>query len=316
MKKWLALFVSYLMVLVMSANASENQDLLPDIPEGAQAVSLLGDPLYPSPPSEKLKSNLEQATKKFESDPNDADNIVWYGRRTAYTGDYREAIRIYTKGIEQFPDDARFYRHRGHRYISIREFDRAILDFEQAATLIRGKKDRIEPDGIPNARNIPLTSLHRNIWYHLGLAFYLENDLENALTIFRKGADASANDDSTVSTAHWLYMILRRLGREDDAKELLQPIHPDMDIIDNMAYHQLCLFYKGELPLESLTNPQFDNISNDAVAYGIGNWFLYNDDRDKAKSVYEKILKNKSWASFGYIAAEADFVREFGQTDR
>jgi hypothetical protein len=27
-------------------------------------------------------------------------------------------------------------------------------------------------------------------------------------------------------------------------------------------------------------------------------------------------LKNKSWASFGYIAAEADFVREFGQTDR
>lgn len=31
-----------------------------------------------------------------------------------------------------------------------------------------------EPDGIPNALNPPLTLPHRNIWYHLGLAYYLK----------------------------------------------------------------------------------------------------------------------------------------------
>ena len=62
------------------------------------------------------------------------------------------------------------YRHRGHRYVSIREFDRAIADLEYAATLIEGTEDEIEPDGMPNAMNIPVSSLHSNIWYHLGLA--------------------------------------------------------------------------------------------------------------------------------------------------
>ena len=50
----------------------------------------------------------------------DVDNIIWYGRRTAYLGDYREAIRIFSEGIEKHSKDARMYRHRGHRYISIR----------------------------------------------------------------------------------------------------------------------------------------------------------------------------------------------------
>ena len=36
-------------------------------------------------------------------------------------------------------------------------------------------------------------------------------------------------------------MTLRLLGREDEAKEALQPIHSKMNVIDNMVYHRLCL---------------------------------------------------------------------------
>lgn len=304
-------FIFCCIVSVAAVASSQEKDVLPDVPDGAQAVSLLGAPLFPIEPNEKVLSNLEKAREEFESDPDNADKIIWYGRRIAYTGDYREAILVLTGGIEKFPDDARFYRHRGHRYISIRELDRAIWDLEEAARLIRGKEDKIEPDGIPNAKNIPLSSLHRNIWYHLGLAYYLKNDMENALRIYRKGIAASTYDDNIVSTTHWLYMTLRRLGRTDEAQKALDEVHVDMDIIENMAYHKLCLFYKGELTLESLANPELSNIENDAVAYGIGNWFLVNDQRDKAKAVYEKVLRNKGWSSFGYVASEADFVREF-----
>jgi TPR repeat protein len=292
---------------------SQEPDVLPSVPEGAQAVSLLGEPLYSTPPPDSVLANLADAKNVYGADPKNADNIIWYGRRTAYAGDYREAIRIYTEGINKFPDDARFYRHRGHRYISIREFGRAIKDFEKAAALIEGKDDRIEPDGMPNAQNIPISTLHSNIWYHLGLAYYLKHDLDNALRVYRIAVETSNNDDKLVSTTHWLYMILRLLGKEDEAKKALDPIHKDMNIIENHAYHQLCLFYKGELNLQELTWEDSSGSSNDALAYGVGNWYFYNGKHDEARRIFEQIFKKKVWASFGYIAAEADFVREFSE---
>jgi hypothetical protein len=292
---------------------SQKPDILEVVPEGAQAVSLKGEPLYPATPPDSVVAKLEEAKNTFDADSENADNIIWFGRRTAYAGDYREAIRIYTEGISKFPDDARFYRHRGHRYISIREFDRAIQDFEKAASLIEGKEDSIEPDGMPNAMNIPISSLHSNIWYHLGLAYYLKHDLENALRVYRIAVETSNNNDKLVSTTHWLYMILRLQGMEDEAEKALDLIHKDMTIIENQVYHRLCMFYKGELALEEITGEEFSNIMNDAAAYGVGNWFLYNGQRDKARQIFEKILKNKTWASFGYIAAEVDLAREFSE---
>jgi len=286
-------------------------DILSEVPDGAQAVSLRGDPLFAAAPNEKAVVKREEAETAWRSEPDSADNLIWFGRRTAYAGDYREAVRIYTEGIERFPDDARIYRHRGHRYISIREFDRAARDFEKAAALIEGREDRIEPDGMPNAQNIPVSTLHTNIWYHLGLAYYLNNDLENALQAYRSGIRASTNDDMLTATTHWLYMTLRRLGREEEAALALEPIRTEMNVIENMAYHRLCLFYKGELSEQDLIGENFSNIMNDAAAYGVGNWYLYSGRREEARRIFEKILENKVWASFGYIAAEADLVREF-----
>jgi alpha-L-fucosidase len=276
-----------------------------------QAVSLLGDVLYSSDPPKAALEKYEEAKKNHENEPGNPDALIWHGRRTAYLGNYQEAIGIYSDGIEKFPEDARMYRHRGHRYISIRQFDKAIADFEKAASLIAGKEDEIEPDGMPNALNIPVSSLHTNIWYHLGLAYYLENDLENALRVYREGIKASQNDDMVVATTHWLYMTLRLLGREDEAKQALEPIQAKMNVIENMVYHKLCLFYKGELPLEDLTDPEFSSVMNDALAYGIGNWYFYNGEKKKAKKVFQKILDGGSWASFGFIAAESDFARNF-----
>ena len=276
-----------------------------------QAISLLGDELYSSDPPASALEKYGEAKENYERETGNADALIWYGRRTAYLGKYREAIDIYSKGIEQFPDDARLYRHRGHRYISVRELDKAIEDFEKAASLIAGKEDEIEPDGMPNALNIPVSSLHTNIWYHLGLAYYLKNDLENALRVYREGIKASQNDDMLVATTHWLYMTLRLLGRQDEAQKALTPIQAEMNVIENQVYHRLCLFYKGALPLENLADPESSSVMNDALAYGIGNWYFYNGEKDKAKKVFQKILGGESWASFGYIAAESDFARKF-----
>jgi TolA-binding protein len=293
-------------MLLFALNISATN--LPEVPEGAQALTLTGKPLYPAEPGKETLEQLAEARNNYEADPDDADNIIWYGRRTAYAGDYRGAIDIYSEGIDKFPDDDRMYRHRGHRYISIREFDRAIADLEQAAKLIEGKENEIEPDGQPNAQNIPVSSRHGNIWYHLGLAYYLKHDWENALRAYQNGFNAGRNDDNRVSTTHWLYMIKRRMGDTEGAARFLEVISPDMNVIENFSYHELCLFYKGEIDEQELIGDDEDTPSGAATAYGLANWYYYNGEPDKAREQLEALLATDSWASFGFIAAEADLA--------
>jgi hypothetical protein len=287
----------------------------PELPAGAQAVSLLGDTLYPPAlPAEvrvEREADLAEARAAYEADPDDADAIIWYGRRTAYLGNYRHAIAIFGEGIEKHPKDARMYRHRGHRYITVRQFDDAIADLETAATLIAGTEDEVEPDGLPNARNIPTSTLQSNIWYHLGLAYYLKGDLQNALRAYRECMKVSGAPDMLVATSHWLYMTLRLLGRDDEAAAVLDPIGPDLDIIENQGYHRLLLMYKGELAAEALVSEaEFAaGIENATLGYGIGNWHVYNGHPKQAEALFRKVLQSPQWAAFGYIAAEADLRR-------
>lgn len=292
-------------LLVVQSAAAQ---VLPEVPRGAQAVSLAGKPLYSGEPGDKVRENLENALAAYEQNPDSADNIIWYGRRLAYTGDYRGAIEAFSEGIFKHRQDARLYRHRGHRYITIRQFDRAIEDLEIAAELIEGTENEVEPDGAPNALGIPVSSLHGNIWYHLGLAYYLKQDWPNAYRAFTNGYNAARNDDNRVSTTHWRYMILRRMGRDDEARDVLDGITADMNIIENMSYHSLCRFYQGEIGMAELDGDSGDNPAGAAVMYGAANWHYYNGDETKAREMLEALTSTSSWAGFGFIAAEADLA--------
>ena len=278
------------------------------LPDRVQGYSLSGEALVSPPPNRETLGKLEAARTEYERNPADADAIIWYGRRMAYTGDYRSAIRIFSEGMEKHPLDARMYRHRGHRYISVREFDRAIEDLEHASKLIEGKENRIEPDGLPNALNIPVSTLHGNIWYHLGLAYYLKHDWTNAWRAFQAGFATGGNDDNRVSTTHWRYMILRRMGKRGEAERILDDITANMNVIENTVYHRLCLFYKGEVSLAEITAEGSDNPTGAAGAYGVANWFFYNGDAAQARRHLEALTASPGWDSFGYIAAEADLA--------
>jgi len=282
--------------------------VLPDVPDDAQAIALSGKALFSAEPGQGSLDRLAMAKNEYLASPDDANKLIWYGRRTAYVGDYRGAIEIFSEGIEKFPEDARMVRHRGHRYISIREFDRAITDLEHASKLIAGTDNEIEPDGLPNALNIPISSLHGNIWYHLGLAYYLKQDWDNAYRAFETGFNAARNDDNRVSTTHWMYMIQQRKGDVAAAQKVLTTISADMNIIENSSYHNLCLFYKGELTLAELIGDSDGRPANSAVMYGAANWHYYTGDGEKADEFLRAIIATNNWAPFGYIAAEADLA--------
>ena len=282
-----------------------------------EATSLFGKPLLSAPPTGETKIRLEADLAKAQADddrdPASADAAIWLGRRLSYLGRYRDAIDAFTKGIAKHPADARLYRHRGHRYITVRKFALAIADLKKASQLVAGTKDEVEPDGAPNKAGIPRSTLQSNIWYHLGLAQYLSGDFTGALASYREGMKVSrVNDDMLVATSDWLYMTLRRLKRDTEARQMLEPIREQMDVLENGAYHARLLMYKGLRTPESVLNLNTaDDIQIATQGYGVGNWYLVNGDRARAKDMFDRVLAGKATTAFGFIAAEADVKRGF-----
>ena len=82
-------------------------------------------------PPNKLEADLAKAKAGYDRDPSSPDNAIWLGRRLGYLGRFSEAIDTFTQGIGKHPGDARLYRHRGHRYITVRRFAEAQADFER-----------------------------------------------------------------------------------------------------------------------------------------------------------------------------------------
>ncbi|TQV71621.1 hypothetical protein FLL45_20950 [Aliikangiella marina] len=307
MKYQVTLFVPLIFLwLATKALAVEVQSI--------QGQSLLGSPLLAKPLDHQRQAkqinDYQGALKRYQSDPNNANALIWLGRRVAYLGDFQAAIKIFSEGIEKHPTDARFYRHRGHRFISTRQFDKAIKDFEVAVKLIDGKDDVIEPDGIPNAQNIPVSSLHSNIWYHLGLSYYLKNDLNRAANAFEQCLQTIQNNDNLVSASHWAYMIARESNNIDKANAILKKVDKKTEVIENTAYLNLLLFYKNQISETELLGPKGDQPAvSEAIMYGLGNWYLYNGYERKAYQIFEKSLNEGNWAAFGNIAAEAKLSR-------
>jgi tetratricopeptide (TPR) repeat protein len=319
--RWHATAVIAAVVLTAAAaacgpgRAADRPLRIPEIPEDMQAVSLLGDtlrlPALDSAVRSEREAQLADARAAYEAAPDDPDPLIWYGRRLAYLGRYREAITVFSRGIEEFPDDARMYRHRGHRYITVRQLDRGMADLLRATQLTADRPDQIEPDGQPNAAGTPTSTLNSNIWYHLGLAHYLRGDFARAASAYRECLKYAPGADMTVAASHWLYMALRRNGDDAEAAAVLTPIRPDLAIYENQSYHRLLLMYAGVVDPESVLSEVrgAGALDHATLGYGLANWYLYHGDRERADTLFAQILAGTEWAAFGFIAAEADVAR-------
>jgi hypothetical protein len=297
--------------LLGSLSGCSNKDGKPVV------VSLLGKSYYEPVRKEKvqarLDSNLAQAKRDWEADPSE-ENYVWYARRLGYLSRYQQSVDVMTEGLSKFPNSARLYRHRGHRYISMRQFDKAIEDLIKARDLAPATPLEIEPDGVPNMINTPLSSLQFNIWYHLGLAYYLNGDFANAEAAYLECMKTCVNDDLTVATVDWLYMTYRRQGKTDEASQLLNLVTDSMNIVENDSYLKRCLMYQGKLSPEDVLKVSMADLDQAALTmatqgYGVGNWFLCNGNREQAQTIFKQVVAGEHFGAFGFIAAEAELAR-------
>lgn len=287
-------------------------------PSGAEAISLLGDtlrtPALPAATRLAYEARLDTARRAAEARPDDLEALIWFGRRTAYLGRYREAIAIYTRGVERFGARPSLLRHRGHRYLSVREFENAVQDLSRAAELAGTAPDVVEQDGLPNARGIPTSTLQTNIYYHLGLAHYLTGDLAASRRAWDACLARSRNPDMEVATRYWLYLTLLRDGRAAEAAAAIAPVTRDLDIIENTSYHRLIQVFKGELPADSVASGGGPDAAT--VGFGLGAWRAAHGDAAGAEASFRRALATGQWAAFGYIAAEEALARANGRRTR
>lgn len=306
-----ALLASSLLLACLGCRSSRP---LPEVPLGIEAISLLGEPI-PRPTFDaerraELEADLDAAIAARAKHDDEAA-VIWHGRRLAYLGRYREAVEVYTAGLERFPRSYRLRRHRGHRFVSLRLLDRAVADLTAASRAIAGEPDEVEPDGAPNELGVPRSTNHSNVEYHLGLALFLRGDFEEALAAYRRClAWSRVNDDMLVATTHWLYMTLRRLGRADEARAVLTPIHADMEILENHAYHRALRFARGELERDQvLEGCPPDGIEFASAGFGLAHELLVRGDAEGARALWEEIVAHGPPMAFGRIASEAELAR-------
>ncbi|HBS29883.1 MAG TPA: hypothetical protein DEB06_10655 [Phycisphaerales bacterium] len=289
-----------------------------------EAFSLLDrrpfrQPVFTPERRRALEGDLAAARAAFDADPASEEASIWVGRRLAYLGRHREAVEWYTRALERFPESPRLLRHRGHRFITLRRFDEAFSDLERAATIVleRGIPDEVEPDGAPNASGAPRSTLHSNIQYHLGLAAYLRGEFARAALVWDNAVRTMAmNDDTLVAFAYWRFNARTRLGHETVAMSELEGIRPDMDILENFAYHRLLLVFKGERSeawaLDAARAPGVGGggaVDDATTSYGLANRRLTRFDLAGATALMERLVASDQWAAFGFIAAEVDLVR-------
>ncbi|MBL8207418.1 MAG: tetratricopeptide repeat protein [Blastocatellia bacterium] len=263
-------------------------------PAKPEIVSLLGVKLSAQADE---KGEVAAAEKKLATDPHNIDLLVALGRAQASVWRYQDAIATYTRGLKLAPKNAPIiallYRHRGHRYISTRQFDKAVADLERAAKLNDHDFD---------------------IWYHLGLAYYLKGNYNKAINAYeqcRAVAEKEGKDDSVIAVSDWLYMAYRRARKDVDAAKALERITPNMNVKENKSYFDRLLFYKGlKQETEIFNLEKATDLEIATVGYGLGNWHWYHGNRAKAEEYFRKITSGKYWPAFGFIAAEVELSRK------
>lgn len=243
------------------------------------------------------KGEVAKAEKALDADPKNIDLLIALGRAQGTIWRYNDAIATFTQALKLDPNNPRLYRLRGHRYLSLRQFDKGLLDLKQAAMLNgRGGKD---------------ADLDFDILYHLALAYYLKGEFPKASAYYERCRDLVKTDDRLIAVSDWLYMSLRRQKRDAEAAKVLERITTQMKPGDNKGYYDRLLFYKGlKKENELLDFEKGTDLEVATIGYGLGAWYLYNGNRAKADEYFKKATSRKHWGAFGYIAAEAELVRK------
>ena len=225
---------------------------------------------------------VARAEAALAADPKNVDLIIALGVAQSGIRQFREAIATFTGGIAIAPDNAMLYRWRGHRHLSVREFDQARDDLEHA---------------------LALDSTNYGALYHLGIVRFVRGEFAGAADAFQRAQPRAPDAGELKGSTDWLWMSLSRAGQSAAAKAMLDR-HPDSLPIDN-AYATRLRLYRGEIgPDQVMTAADTADVQVATLSYGVGNWYLVRGDTATARTWFERSVRSGGWPGFGFIVSE------------
>lgn len=255
-------------------------------PVGAQSVQ------YRSPAGVEYRAQndtgaIARAEAALAADPRNVDRIIQLGVAQSGARQFREAIETFSRGLALAPNLAVLYRWRGHRQLSVREFDKAMED------LTRGNR---------------IDSTNYGIWYHLGIVRFGRGDFAGAAEAFASAQPRAPDAGELAGATDWLWMSLSRAGRNDEAKAMLDR-RPDSLPTSN-AYAQRLKLYRGLIgPDAVITAADTTDVQVATLSFGIGNWYLVRGDPARARTWFERAIASGGWPGFGFIISEIELRR-------
>ena len=230
---------------------------------------------------------IARAEGALATDPRNVQRIIDLGVAQGSAWQFREAIETFTRGLAIAPNDAMLYRWRGHRYLSVRELDRAMDDL---------------------TRGYALDSTNYGILYHLGIVRYARGDFGGASEAFARAQMRAPEAGELAGSTDWLWMSLSRNSRPLVARAMLDR-RPDSLPATN-AYARRLKLYRGEIgPDEVITPADTAAVQVATLSYGIGNWYLVRGDTARARQWFERSVGSGGWPGFGFIMSEVELRR-------
>lgn len=259
-----------------------------------EVASKLGRKLYAQPDD----ASVSAARKKLAADPKNPKLVLALSLAEAGRKQYREAVAACTKGLAASPNNVDLLVERGHRELGLREFAAAQRDLQRAATL--------------DPRKLVA-------FYHLGLAHYFQGQFAAAAEEFGKARALAANNDDLIDCSNWLYVSLRRANKPVEAAAVLKRITPEVKNKEpHLAFYlRLLRLYQGAMKEDQVlpakpTNPDDTEaeLAYDTVAYGVGNWRLYNNhDSRRAEELFKQVVTGEAWNAWGFVGSEVELAR-------
>ncbi|MGQ0702895.1 MAG: tetratricopeptide repeat protein, partial [Gemmatimonadales bacterium] len=271
------------LVRLLPAAAFSLAAAVPAFPQSVQYRSPAGVE-YRSLPDTGPIARAEAALAK---DSRNVALLIQLGQAQSGARQFREAIATFTRGLEIAPDDPMLHRWRGHRYLSVREFDRALADL---------------------TRGFRLDSTNYGILYHLGIVRFAQGDFAGAADAFRRAQRRAPEAGELAGSTDWLWMALQRAGRAAEATAMLDG-RPD-SLPGSNAYTQRLRLYRGEIGTDAVITPaDTSDIALATLRYGIGNWYLVRGDPTRARQWFERSIASGGWPAFGFILSEVELRR-------
>ena len=282
---------------------------------GYEGRSLLNENLdeinMPKETQQFRTNHLRLSQANFNTKSDTLPYIIEYGKALAAVGQMRAAIEVFNDGLSIYTESHELLRYRGHAFLMIREINQAIEDLQQAAFYARHSSKTADFPGFEQSSYASRFTMQYNIWYYLGVAFYVKGNYDKAVSSFRKCIDASFNDDMLVGATDWGYMAYRRIGNMQRANELIMAISNATKVSFYYAHLYNVFLYKQMKTPKELMNyfKNYEYEGNSATQlYGVGSWFLHNGDASQAIQTFRKGVNDLNWNNVGVLAAESDLV--------